>query len=339
MTFPLPPDAHAEARAYGRLMTSSPLIEPESLAVQTDGLGKRFGTRAALDGVDLAVPRGCAFGFLGANGAGKTTLIRLLLGLAEPTAGRMRVLGHDLPGGRVAALARVGAIIEEPRFHPHLTGRENLDVHAAARQRDAHGRIDAALARVGLAARADDRVKSYSLGMRQRLGIARCLLADPELLILDEPMNGLDPAGILEFRRLIRELVAEGRTVLLSSHLLDEVEKTCDVAAIVDQGRVVAQGTIHELVRGGPRAIDIVCHSHVEAARLLAAVPGVTRASDHEGSLRVTLSPEAPVDREIVTELLRRLLDNGVAVERVAPVAASLEDRFLTMTTRLEDRL
>jgi ABC-2 type transport system ATP-binding protein len=320
-------------------MTSSPLIEPESLAVQTDGLGKRFRTRAALDGVDLAVPRGCAFGFLGANGAGKTTLIRLLLGLAEPTAGRMRLLGHDLPGGRVAALARVGAIIEEPRFHPHLTGRENLDVHAAARQRDAHGRIDAALARVGLAARADDRVKTYSLGMRQRLGVARCLLTDPELLILDEPMNGLDPAGILEFRRLIRELVAEGRTVLLSSHLLDEVEKTCDVAAIVDQGRVVAQGTIHELVRGGPRAIDIVCHSHVEAARLLAAVPGVTRASDHEGSLRVTLSPEAPVDREIVTELLRRLLDNGVAVERVAPVAASLEDRFLTMTTRLEDRL
>ena len=187
-------------------------------------------------------------------------------------------------------------------------------------------------------ARGNDRVKAYSLGMRQRLGVARCLLADPELLILDEPMNGLDPAGILEMRFLIRELVGEGRTVLLSSHLLDEVEKTCDVAAIVDMGTVVAQGTIHELVRGGPRAIDIVCHSPVEAARLLAAAPGVTRAADHEGSLRVTLSPEAPVDREIVTALLRRLLDHGVAVERVAPVSASLEDRFLTMTTRLEDR-
>ena len=174
--------------------------------------------------------------------------------------------------------------------------------------------------------------------MRQRLGVARCLLADPELLILDEPMNGLDPAGILEMRHLIRELVGEGRTVLLSSHLLDEVEKTCDLAAIVDMGKVVAQGTIHELVRGGPRAIDIVCHSPAEAARLLAAVPGVTRATDHDGGLRVTLSPEAPVDREIVTALLRRLLDHGVAVERVAPVAASLEDRFLTMTTRLEDR-
>jgi ABC-2 type transport system ATP-binding protein len=316
-------------------MTSPP---PNDLAVQTIGLGKRFGARAALDGVDLAVPRGVAFGFLGANGAGKTTLIRLLLGLAEPTAGRMRVLGREVPADRAAALGRVGAIIEEPRFHPHLTGRENLHIHAAARQRESHERVDGALARVGLIARADDRVKTYSLGMRQRLGVARCLLADPELLILDEPMNGLDPAGIQEFRRLIRELVAEGRTVLLSSHLLDEVEKTCDVAAIVDQGRVVAQGTIHELVRGGPRAIDIVCHSPVQAVTLLAAMPGVTRAADHDGSLRVTLAPDAPVDREIVTALLRRLIDHGVAIERVAPVAASLEDRFLTMTTPLEDR-
>jgi ABC-2 type transport system ATP-binding protein len=309
-----------------------------SLAIEARGLGKRFGARSALAGVDLEVPRGVAFGFLGANGAGKTTLIRLLLGLANPTSGSMRLLGHDLPGGSAAALARVGAIIEDPRFHPHLTGRENLHVHAAARERAAHDRIEGALARVGLAARADEKVKTYSLGMRQRLGVARCLLSDPELLILDEPMNGLDPAGILEFRHLIRELVGEGRTVLLSSHLLDEVEKTCDVVAIVDEGRVVAQGTIGEMVRGGPRAIDIVASNAVEAATLLAAVPGVLRASDHEGGLRVTLSPEAPVDREIVTALLRRLLDHGVDVERVAPVQTSLEDRFLTMTTRLEDR-
>jgi ABC-2 type transport system ATP-binding protein len=319
-------------------MTSPTPIDPGSLAIQTAGLGKRFGARAALDGVDLEVPRGVAFGFLGANGAGKTTLIRLLLGLARPTSGTMRLLGHDLPDGSAAALARVGAIIEEPRFHPHLTGRENLHVHAAARDRAAHDRVDGALARVGLAARADEKVKTYSLGMRQRLGVARCLLSDPELLILDEPMNGLDPAGILEFRGLIRELVAEGRTVLLSSHLLDEVEKTCDIVAIVDEGRIVAQGPIHEIVRGGPRAIDIVAHNPVEAATLLAAVPGVLRAADHEGGLRVTLSPEAPVDREIVTALLRHLLDNGVDVERVAPVRSSLEDRFLTMTTRLEDR-
>ena len=145
-------------------MTSPASDRRGALAIHTTDLGKRFGDRTALAGVDLEVPRGTAFGFLGANGAGKTTLIRLLLGLAQPTSGHMRVLGHDLPGERAAALARVGAIIEEPRFHPHLTGRENLHIHAAARDRAAHGRIDGALERVGLAARADDRVKGYSLG-------------------------------------------------------------------------------------------------------------------------------------------------------------------------------
>src|SRR3954464_2966972 len=272
--FILAPEEGWRGRAYLRPMNSN------SLAIETRGLGKRFGERAALDGIDLEVPRGTAFGFLGANGAGKTTLIRLLLGLAEPTAGTMRVLGHDIRGDRAAALARAGAIIEEPRFHGHLPGRENLRVNAATRDRSAHGRIDAALERVGLAARADDKVGTYSLGMRQRLGVARCLLPDPELLILDEPMNGLDPAGILEFRGLIRSLVDEGRTVLLSSHLLDEVEKTCDLAAIVDLGQVVAQGSIGELVAGGPRAIDIVCDRPADAAALVAAVAGVRGATD-----------------------------------------------------------
>src|SRR3954470_17462204 len=320
------------------VMASTLPSVPGAPAIETSGLGKTFGARAALEHIDLVVPRGVAFGFLGANGAGQTTLIRLLLGLAQPTSGSMRILGRDLPDGRAEALARVGAIIEEPRFHPHLSGRENLRVHAAARDAAARGRIDASLARVGLTSRADDKVKTYSLGMRQRLGVARCLLGDPELLILDEPLNGLDPAGILEMRRLIPEFVEEGRTVLLSSHLLDEVEKTCDVAAIVDEGKVVAQGTIHELVNGGTRAIDIVCHGPAEVVALLAAVPGVTRAADHEGAIRVTLAPEAPVDREIVTALLRRLLDHGVDVERIPPASTSLEDRFLTMTTRLEDR-
>jgi ABC-2 type transport system ATP-binding protein len=305
-------------------MTISSTNGQHTLAVHTRDLSKRFGSRAALQAIDLEVPRGTAFGFLGANGAGKTTLIRLLLGLAKPTSGTIRVLGRDVAEDHAGALERVGAIIEEPRFHPHLTGRENLLVHAAARGREAQERIDGALERVGLAARADDRVKTYSLGMRQRLGVARCLLPDPELLILDEPMNGL---------------VDEGRTVLLSSHLLDEVQKTCDVAAIVDQGQIVAQGRIAELLQGGTRAIEISADRPLEAARLLAAVPGVTRTSDHQDVLRVTLSPEAPVDREIVTELLRRLLDSGIAVDRVAPVSTSLEERFLTMTTRLEDRL
>jgi len=319
-------------------MTLSPPYDSGSVAIETRGLGKAFGRRRALDSVDLLVPSGVAFGFLGPNGAGKTTLIRLLLGLAEPTRGTIRVLGHDLPAARAAALGRVGAIIEEPRFHAHLTGRENLRVHAAARGPDAHGRIGASLARVGLAAHADARVKTYSLGMRQRLGVARCLLTDPELLILDEPLNGLDPAGIQEMRRLIRELVAEGRTVLLSSHLLDEVEKTCDVAAIVDAGKVVAQGTIHQLLNGGARTVEIVCHGPADVARLLAAVPGVTRAASHEGAIHVTLGEDAPVDRQIVTALLRRLLEHGVEIERIAPAATSLEERFLTMTTRLEDQ-
>src|SRR4051794_15482877 len=253
--FILAPEEGWPGRAYLRPMNSN------SLAIETRGLGKRFGERAALDGIDLEVPRGTAFGFLGANGAGKTTLIRLLLGLAEPTAGTMRVLGHDIRADRAAALARVGAIIEEPRFHRHLTGRENLRVNAAARDRSAYGRIDASLERVGLGARADDKVGTYSLGMRQRLGVARCLLPDPELLILDEPMNGLDPAGILEFRPLIRGLVGEGRPGLPPSPLLDEVEKAFGLAAIVGPGEGVAQGPIPELGAGGPRAIDIVCHS------------------------------------------------------------------------------
>jgi ABC-2 type transport system ATP-binding protein len=319
-------------------MNSTTFTGEDSLAIHTQNLGKRFGSRTALESIDLEVPRGCAFGFIGPNGAGKTTLIRLLLGLAEPTSGRMRLLGRDLPADRAAALARVGAIVEEPRFSHHLTGRQNLQVHAAAQDRSASARIEGSLARVGLAPRADDKVKTYSLGMRQRLGLAQCLLSDPELLMLDEPMNGLDPAGILELRRLIHELVAEGRTVLLSSHLLGEVQKICDMAAIVDDGRIIAQGPIHELLNGGARAIDIACDKHAEASSLLAAVRGVARATDLEDYLRVTLTPEAPVDREIVTELLRQLLNGGVAVESVAPVEASLEERFLTMTTPLGDR-
>src|SRR6266545_3308665 len=185
--------------------------------VETHGLTKRFGDRTVVRGVELQVPRGVAFGYLGPNGAGKTTLIRMLLGLTKANAGTMSLRGLSVPERRAEALSRVGAIVDEPRFHGHLTGRENLAVVAAARGRNAFARIEPNLERVGLAHRASDRVRTYSMGMRQRLGIARCLLADPELLILDEPMNGLYPAGILEFRQLIRALVGEGRTVMLTS--------------------------------------------------------------------------------------------------------------------------
>ena len=192
---------------------------PNGWAVETHGLSKRFGATVAVDGVELLVPRGSAFGYLGPNGAGKTTLIRTLLGLTRANAGTMALRGTPVPAERSRALARVGAIVDEPRFHPHLTGRDNLRLLAAARGGDADQRIAPSLARVGLTERAGDKVAAYSMGMRQRLGVAACLLADPELLILDEPMNGLDPAGMHEMRAMIASLAAEGRTVVLSSHL------------------------------------------------------------------------------------------------------------------------
>src|SRR5438309_1246884 len=247
--------------------------------VETSGLTKRFGERVAVADVDLQVPRGSAFGYLGPNGAGKTTLIRMLLGLTRATAGTMELLGRPVPEERAAALARVGAIVEEPRFHRHLTGRENLSVIAAAREPEAHHRIDGALARVGLTQRADERVKRYSLGMRQRLGVARSLLADPELLILDEPTNGLDPAGIHEFRDMIRGFVTEGRTVLLSSHLLDEVEKICDAVAIVHRGRVGTQGPIAELAAGGRHTILIATSDDAQALTILSEHRAVETAA------------------------------------------------------------
>ncbi len=197
-------------------------------AVETHGLTKRFGSTVAVDDVELLVPRGSAFGYLGPNGAGKTTLIRTLLGLTRADSGTTALLGIPVPAQRSRALARIGAIVDEPRFHPHLSGRDNLRLLAAARGGGAEQRIDPALDRVGLADRAGDKVAEYSMGMRQRLGVAACLLADPDLLILDEPMNGLDPAGMHDMRTMITSLTGEGRTVVLSSHLLDEVERTCD---------------------------------------------------------------------------------------------------------------
>jgi ABC-2 type transport system ATP-binding protein len=300
--------------------------------VETRGLTKRFGERTVVRDVELRVPKGVAFGYLGPNGAGKTTLIRMLLGLTRASGGSMSLRGLPVPERRAEALARVGAIVEEPRFHGHLSGRENLGIVAAARGRESFTRIEPALRRVGLAHRSGDRVRTYSMGMRQRLGIARCLLSDPELLILDEPMNGLDPAGILEFRHLIRSLVEEGRTVMLSSHLLDEVEKTCDFVAIVDQGMVVAQGTLAELRGDGQPRVLIGVDRADEARQLLAAVPGITEISGGDGLLRLSVS-----DLDLIPELNRRLVEAGYPVRRLEPLEATLEERFLSITSRLED--
>jgi ABC-2 type transport system ATP-binding protein len=301
-------------------------------AVQTEGLTKRFGDRTAVDGVSLTVPRGTAYGFLGHNGAGKTTLIRMLLGLTRASAGHASVLGLPVPEQRARALARVGAIVEEPSFYHHLTGRENLKIAAAIRGPETRVRIDQVLHRVGLEKRAGDRVGTYSLGMRQRLGVARCLLSDPELLILDEPMNGLDPGGMLDIRRMIREMVEEeGRTVFVSSHLLDEVEKTCDVAAIIDGGSVIAQGPIAELVGGEAGELLVECDDVARAAQLLAGDPAVRELRTEHGGLRMRLL--AP---DTAGEINARLVGAGVVVSRLEPVRHSLEERFLEMTTRLE---
>jgi ABC-2 type transport system ATP-binding protein len=307
-----------------------------ALAIETHGLTKRFGERAAIDGIDLRVPRGCAFGFLGPNGAGKTTMIRTLLGLTRASAGSMSLLGHPVPAQRARALERVGAIVEEPRFHPHLSGRENLRIVAAVRGQDAFARIDPSLVRVGLTERAGDKVKKYSLGMRQRLGVARCLLADPQLLILDEPTNGLDPGGIQEFREMIRAMVErEGRTVFLSSHLLDEVEKICDAAAIVDRGKVVTQGPIAEISRGGPgvrNELTVGVDNVDLALSTLGASELVYEARPSEDGIRVVLNG----DLETVAEMNASLVRAGVGVLRLEPVRHSLEQRFLEITSRLD---
>ncbi len=312
---------------WKRRLTVSAMTEN---MIETQGLSKSFGDRPAVADLDLEVPGRSAYGFLGHNGAGKTTAIRMLLGLTQPDSGRMLIRGMNVPEHAPLALARVGAIVEEPHFHNHLTGRENLRVIAAARGSEALARIDGALGRVRLAERADDRVKTYSQGMRQRLGVARCLLADPELLILDEPMNGLDPGGILEFRTMIGELVGEGRTVFLSSHLLDEVEKTCDAVAVIDRGRVIAQGPIGDLLHDARAEVDIGCGDPRAALDALDGHPAVTAARETGDGLRLTLA-----GADGVASINAKLVGAGVAVFRLQPVRESLEQRFLQMTTSI----
>ncbi len=300
--------------------------------IETVGLTKRFGGLTAVDGADLEVPAGVAYGFLGPNGAGKTTLIRMLLGLTPASAGTMTLLGMPVPSQRERALARVGAIVEEPRFHGHLTGRENLRLAAACREPEAHARIQPSLERVGLVERGDDRVRTYSMGMRQRLGIARCLLADPTLLILDEPTNGLDPAGILEFREFVRGMVDEGRTIFLSSHLLDEVEKICDMAAIVDRGKILMQGTVEEIASGGRPVIMLGCDDSPRAEQILLEHPAVVESGEIAGGIRLVLSDSSDA---VIADVNRRLVEAGIAVHRIEPARVSLEERFLEVTTRL----
>jgi ABC-2 type transport system ATP-binding protein len=304
-------------------------------AVETHGLTKRFGENIAVNDVELLVPRGCAFGYLGPNGAGKTTLIRVLLGLTHADAGTMSLLGYVVPRHRDRALARVGAIVDEPRFHGHLTGRQNLQILAAAREPAAKGRIEPALERVGILHRANDKVSKYSMGMRQRLGVAACLLGDPQMLILDEPMNGLDPGGMLDMRDMINALVAEGRTVVLSSHLLDEVERTCNAVAIVDHGTVIRQGPIAQLLAGSSFEVQVECAEPDRADRLLQRTS--FGAAVQAGPDGLTISLPEGTERDAIAEINRLLVEGGISVYRLQHIQASLEQWFLSVTSRLGD--
>ncbi|MET7969447.1 ABC transporter ATP-binding protein [Micromonospora sp. NPDC005305] len=286
---------------------------------------KRYpGGITAVDGLDLRVREGEVLGFLGPNGAGKTTTMRMLVGLVRPTSGRIKVLGR--PPGTPEQLARVGALIESPAFYPHLSGRDNLRL--AARYAGAPERAaDRVLTEVGLTDRAGSPFRTYSLGMKQRLGVGAALLKEPSLLILDEPTNGLDPAGVTDIRELLRTLGRSGRTVLLSSHVLGEVEQICDRIVVIDAGRLVADGTPDEL-RGslGQAVLVIEADPADRAAECLHGHDGVRSVELADGRLRVTTDPA------LAAALNRRLVESGIDVRELRPVRHSLEEAFLSLT-------
>lgn len=307
-------------------------------AIETHGLTKRFGHQLAVNEIDLAVPRGSVFGFLGPNGSGKTTTIRVMLGLAAATGGHVEVLGRAMPGHLREVLPHVGALVEGPAFYPFLSGEANLarldtaDRHAPSATRSA--RVAEALERVGLSHAARKRVKAYSLGMKQRLGIANALLRPRELLVLDEPTNGLDPQGTREVRSLVRSLAAEGTTVFVSSHLLAEVEQMCTHAAVMSVGRLVAQGSLDELRRAGQAHVRLrtpdVARAVAELARLgVVVLPGGEVPGGEAGADVVApLADDGPPPEEIVAALVRA----DVRVRGFAVESASLEERFVALT-------
>ena len=327
------------------------------LSIETSGLSKRFGHQLAVDGVDLAVPKGSVFGFLGPNGSGKTTTIRVMLGLAAASSGSVRLLGEEMPGRLRSVLPRVGALVEGPAFYPFLSGAANLhrldaaDPAASAATRKA--RVHAALDRVGLTHAADKKVKAYSLGMKQRLGIANALLAPRDLLILDEPTNGLDPQGTREVRSLVRSLAADGATVFVSSHLLAEVEQICTHAAIMSAGRLVAQGTLSGLRQDGQSRIRVLTPDPGAAADVLArlglgaagggtaaagpgAVPGADaagRSITRAGEVVYAQLPTAAANGHVAPEdVVAALVAAGVRVRGFALEEVSLEERFVALT-------
>lgn len=301
-------------------------------AIEVRGLRKAFrrpfgGPSVALDGLDLDVPQGSVFGFLGPNGSGKTTTIRCLLGLVRPDAGEVRVLGEETRDLH-RAIGGIGATAEQPTLFGGFTGRRNLEILADIGG-GGHDRIDVTLERVGLGARGDDLVKSYSLGMRQRLGIAAALLKNPSLLVLDEPGNGLDPAGLKEIRTLLRGLARQGRTVFLSSHLLHEVQLICDTVGIVSKGRCVAQGPVGEvLAASGARTVVLQARDRRRAREVLAEAGYEVR---RDGERLLVSAPDTDAE-----DINRLLAERGVYVSRLGVEELSLEDVFLQLTREPE---
>src|SRR6266702_474103 len=299
-------------------------MQSQALAIEMAGLTKQFGRHRAVDTLHLAIKQGTVFGFLGPNGAGKTTTIRMLLGLIRPTSGSGRILGHDILRERAAILEHVGAIVESPAFDLSLSGRDNLQVLARTAGREDTRAIAHVLETVGLSERAGDRVRTYSLGMKQRLAIAAALLNNPQLIFLDEPTNGLDPAGTVEIRELIGQLGASGHTIFLSSHLLHEVEQVCTEVAIINHGKLVTQGRVADLL--GQDATLLVEAEPLSTLREVATRFGVRTPVQGSRSVTMTLSSER------TPALVTALAGAGAQVFQVTPQHASLEHLFLELT-------
>jgi ABC-2 type transport system ATP-binding protein len=293
--------------------------------VEVRGLVKRYGELTAVAGVDLTVNAGDVYGYLGPNGAGKTTCLRMMLGLIRPTEGTVRLFGRD-PLMSVHALDGVAGFVEAPTFYPYLNGRRNLELLAAFDGDDARERIAPALETVELADRAKDRVGGYSHGMRQRLGIAAALLRDPRLLLLDEPATGLDPAGMRDMRLLIRRLADHGITVMLSSHLLAEVEELCNKVAIVRSGKIVYEGAIADLKRSAGATYRLSTTDDERALAVCRAQPGVDDIREVHGRIGFT------ADEATVAELSQALIEAGALIRMLAPEHVTLEDLFFSLT-------
>ncbi len=293
--------------------------------IEVRGLVKRYGELTAVAGVDLTVNPGDVYGYLGPNGAGKTTSLRMMLGLIAPTAGTVRLFGRD-PLASIHALDGVAGFVEAPAFYPYLSGQRNLELLAAFDGGDAKGRIPEALEAVDLSDRARDRVGGYSHGMRQRLGIAAALLRAPKLLLLDEPATGLDPAGMRDMRLLIRRLADQGMTVLLSSHLLTEVEEVCNRVAIVRSGRIVYEGAIAELGREAGASYKLATTDDQRALAVCRAQPGIVDVRYEKE--RISFTAEEPA----VAELSQALIEAGALIRAMAPETVTLEDLFFSLT-------